>query len=134
MLCRSQAIGLAVLFFGAGVLIGSLLPPCWTVRLLAAAVMQRVCSCVKACEKGGERDEGCCLEEPEVFVRHSQIHFPYQIISKRPDQTGLLRLPKTSHFNWSRKSLPCSYIYAIICLQIKGNEVLRGALPKRSYC
>ncbi len=39
MLCRSQAIGLAVLFFGAGVLIGSLLPPCWTVRLLAAAVI-----------------------------------------------------------------------------------------------
>ena len=34
MLCRGQAIGLAVLFFGAGVLIGSLLPPCWTVRLL----------------------------------------------------------------------------------------------------
>ena len=39
MLCRGQAIGLAVLFFGAGVLIGSLLPPCWTVRLLAAAVI-----------------------------------------------------------------------------------------------
>ena len=38
MLCRGQAIGLAVLFFGAGVLIGSLLP-CWTVRLLAAAVI-----------------------------------------------------------------------------------------------
>ena len=35
MLCRGQAIGLAVLFFGAGVLIGSLLTPCWTVRLLA---------------------------------------------------------------------------------------------------
>lgn len=33
MLCRGQAIGLAVLFFG------SLLPPCWTVRLLAAAVI-----------------------------------------------------------------------------------------------
>ena len=32
-------IGLALLFFGAGVLIGSLLPPCWTVRLLAAAVI-----------------------------------------------------------------------------------------------
>ena len=30
---------LAVLFFGAGVLIGSLLTPCWTVRLLAAAVI-----------------------------------------------------------------------------------------------
>ncbi|MFQ9126392.1 MAG: hypothetical protein ACLR4Z_05860 [Butyricicoccaceae bacterium] len=30
MLCRGQAIGLAVLFFGAGVLIGSLLTPCWT--------------------------------------------------------------------------------------------------------
>ena len=39
MLCRGQAIGLAVLFFGAGVLVGSLLPPCWTVRLLAAAVI-----------------------------------------------------------------------------------------------
>ena len=50
---------------------------CWRRQSL-----QRVCSCVKACEKGGERDEGCCLEEPEVFVRHSQIHFPYQITSK----------------------------------------------------
>ena len=39
MLYRGQAIGLAVLFFGAGVLIGSLLTPCWTVRLLAAAVI-----------------------------------------------------------------------------------------------
>ena len=39
MLCRGQAIGLAVLFFGAGVLIGSLLTPCCTVRLLAAAVI-----------------------------------------------------------------------------------------------
>ena len=79
MLCRGQAIGLAVLFFGAGVLIGSLLTPCWTVRLLAAAV---IAAGLLLCEKGGERDEGCCLEEPEVSVRHSQIHFPYQIISK----------------------------------------------------
>ena len=39
MLCRGQAIGLAVLCFGAGVLLGSLLSPCWTVRLLAAAVI-----------------------------------------------------------------------------------------------
>ena len=39
MLCRGQAIGLAVLFFGAGVLIGSLLPPSWTVRLVSAAVI-----------------------------------------------------------------------------------------------
>ena len=30
MLCRGQAIGLAVLCFGAGVLLGNLLSPCWT--------------------------------------------------------------------------------------------------------
>ena len=49
MLCRGQAIGLAVLCFGAGVLLGSLLSPCWTVRLLAAAVIAAglfLCQCI----------------------------------------------------------------------------------------
>lgn len=39
MFCRGQAIGLAVFMFGTGLLIGSLLPSCLPVWLIALAVI-----------------------------------------------------------------------------------------------
>ena len=39
MFCRGQAIGLAVFMFGTGLLLGSLLPSCLPVWLIALAVI-----------------------------------------------------------------------------------------------
>ena len=69
MFCRGQAIGLAVFMFGTGLLIGSLLPSCLPVWLIALAVIAAGLFLLQCCRRV-RHDEGCCMEKSQVLTRN----------------------------------------------------------------
>ena len=68
MFCRGQAIGLAVFMFGTGLLLGSLLPSCLPVWLIALAVIAAGLFLLQ-CFRRVRHDEGRCLEKSLVLTR-----------------------------------------------------------------
>ena len=69
MFCRGQAIGLAVFMFGTGLLLGSLLPSCLPVWLIALAVIAAGLFLLQ-CLRRVRHDEGCCMEKSQVLTRN----------------------------------------------------------------
>ena len=68
MFCRGQAIGLAVFMFGTGLLLGSLLPSCLPVWLIALAVIAAGLFLLQ-CGRRVRHDEGRCMEKSQVLTR-----------------------------------------------------------------
>ena len=73
MFCRGQAIGLAVFMFGTGLLLGSLLPSCLPVWLIACLLYTSSWSCNAACRKVYDRQSAIFMHTSEQFNRNLQL-------------------------------------------------------------